>query len=53
MRDAAHRGELGAALAAAFLAGAWTEEAMVRRAADALVTRPRWLRRLVRDTRAA
>ena len=53
MRDAAHRRELGAALAAAFLAGAWTEEAMVRRAADALEPRPRWLRRLVRDTLAA
>jgi len=53
MRDASHRRELGAALAAAFLAGAWTEEAMLARAADALVTRPPWLWQLVRDTRAA
>ena len=53
MRDAAHRRELAAALAAAFLAGAWTEDAMLRRAAEVLEPRPRWLRSVVRDARAA
>ena len=52
MRDASHRRELAAALAAAFLAGAWTEDAMLRRAAEVLEPRPRWLRSVVRDTRA-
>jgi hypothetical protein len=46
------RREVAAALAAACLAGAWTEDAMVRRAAGALASRPRWLRRVVRDVRA-
>jgi RNA-directed DNA polymerase len=49
----AKRRELAAALAAAFLAGAWSENAMVRRGAAALQPRPRWLRPLVREVRAA
>jgi hypothetical protein len=47
------RRELGAGLAAAFLAGAWTESAMSRRAADAVDPRPRWLLPLVREVHAA
>ncbi len=53
MRGDSRRRELGAALAAAFLAGTWTEAAMTRRAADVVAPRPPWLRGLVRDTRAA
>ena len=53
MLTASARRELGAALAAAFLAGAWTEPAMVRRGAQALEPRPRWLPALVRDVLAA
>ena len=53
MLTASARRELGAALAAAFLAGAWTEPAMVRRGAEALEPRPRWLPALVRDVLAA
>jgi RNA-directed DNA polymerase len=51
--DAAARRELSAALAAAFLAGVWTESALVRRGAIALAPRPRWLPALVRDVLAA
>ena len=48
MSAGSRRRELGAALAAAFLAGAWTETAMVRRGGEALSPRPRWLRPVVR-----
>src|SRR3954468_9966319 len=48
MSAGSRRRELGAALAAAFLAGAWTETAMVRRGGDVLSPRPRWLRPVVR-----
>lgn len=47
------RRELAAALAAAFLAGPWQQDAMARRGASVLTPRPRWLRGLVRDVRAA
>jgi hypothetical protein len=43
------RRELGAALASAFLAGAWTEDAMSRRGGAVLDPRPPWLRPLVRE----
>ena len=42
------RKTLGAALAAAFLAGPWDEPGLIARGAEALCTRPRWLRRVVR-----
>ncbi len=48
MSVASRRRELGAALAAAFLAGAWTETAMFRRGAEVLQPRPPWMRRVVR-----
>lgn len=44
--------DIAPALAAAFLAGAWTESALVRRGAEALEPRPRWLRRVARETLA-
>ncbi len=47
------RRELSAALAAAFLAGAWTEDALARRGAEALDPRPRWLRAVARAVLAA
>jgi RNA-directed DNA polymerase len=47
------RAELGRALAAAFLAGAWTERAMADRGAGALDLRPRWLLQVVREVLAA
>jgi hypothetical protein len=53
MLTAGARQELGAALAAAFLAGTWTESALVRRGAEALRPRPRWLPALARDVLAA
>jgi RNA-directed DNA polymerase len=53
MYDRSSRRELGAALAAAFLAGAWTEDALVRRAAEVLEPRPRWVRAVVREVLAA
>jgi RNA-directed DNA polymerase len=37
---------LAPAIAAAFLAGTWTEDAMVRRAREAIEPAPRWLRRV-------
>lgn len=46
------RTELGTALAAAFLAGAWTERAMAERGRRALDPPPRWMRRLVREVLA-
>ena len=51
--DASTRRALGAALGAAFLAGRWSEQAMVRRGAQALEPRPRWLRAVVREVLAA
>ena len=42
------RSDLGRAVAGAFLAGQWTERAMVRRAAAVLEPRPRWLRPVAR-----
>jgi hypothetical protein len=51
--DPSTRRALGAALGAAFLAGRWSEEAMVRRGAQALAPRPRWLRPVVREVLAA
>src|SRR5687767_6359176 len=53
MYDASTRRALGAALGAAFLAGSWSGEALVRRGAQALATRPRWLRPVVREVLAA
>jgi hypothetical protein len=53
MPDASGRRELGAALASAFLAGAWPQDAMWRRGSDVLAPRPRWLRAVVREVRAA
>ena len=53
MYDRSRRRELGAALAAAFLAGRWTEDALVRSGADVVAPRPRWLRRLAREVLAA
>ena len=47
------RRELAAALAVAFLAGAWTEDALTRRGAAALDPRPRWLRAVARAVLAA
>jgi RNA-directed DNA polymerase len=47
--DRSRRRELAVALAAAFLAGPWTEDALVRRGASVLQPRPRWLRRLARE----
>jgi hypothetical protein len=46
------RRELAAALAAAFLAGPWSHEAMVRRGTSVLRPRPPWLRGVVRDVLA-
>lgn len=45
--------EAADALAYAYLAGSWTESAMVRRAGEALAPRPRWLRRVTREVLAA
>jgi RNA-directed DNA polymerase len=47
------RREIATALAGAFLAGRWTESAMVRRGREALTPRPRWLPALVREVLAA
>ena len=52
MSSVSVRRELSAALASAFLAGAWTEAAMVRRAAEVLTPRPAWLRVVTRAVRA-
>jgi RNA-directed DNA polymerase len=46
------REQLGAALAAAFLAGDWNEQALLERAQRTLEPRPRWLRGVVRDVLA-
>jgi len=48
MYPARTRNAIGHALAAAFLAGSWTEEALVRRGGEVLAPRPRWLRSVVR-----
>ena len=48
MYPARTRNAIGHALAAAFLAGNWTEEALVRRGGGVLAPRPRWLRSVVR-----
>jgi RNA-directed DNA polymerase len=48
-----NRREIGAVLAGAFLAGRWTESAMVRRGSEALTPRPPWLRTVVREVLAA
>ena len=53
MSDASRRRELGAALASAFLAGAWSERAILSRAAEVLEPRPRWLRPVVRRVHEA
>ena len=53
MYVAARRKEIAAALAAAFLGGRWSEDAMVRRGASVLDPRPRWLRAVVREVLAA
>ena len=52
MSSVSVRRELSAALASAFLAGVWTEAAMVRRAAEVLTRRPAWLRVVTRAVRA-
>jgi RNA-directed DNA polymerase len=44
---------LAPAIAAAFLAGTWTEDAMVRRAREAVEPAPRWLRRVAAAVVAA
>lgn len=49
MYPARTRTALGHALAAAFLAGTWSEAALVRRGAAVLEPRPRWLRSVVRS----
>ncbi len=48
MYPAHTRNAIGHALAAAFLAGPWNEEALVRRGGEVLAPRPRWLRSVVR-----
>lgn len=53
MYDRSTRRALGTALAGAFLAGPWTEGALVRRGAAVLEPRPRWLHRIVGDVLAA
>ena len=47
------RREIGATLAGAFLAGRWTESAMVRRGREALAPPPRWLPAVAREVLAA
>jgi hypothetical protein len=44
---------LAPAIAAAFLAGTWTEDAMARRAREAIEHAPRWLRRVAAAVAAA
>jgi RNA-directed DNA polymerase len=44
---------LAGALAAAFLAGEWDEDAMVRRARQAVAPAPRWIRRVAAEVLAA
>ncbi len=48
MHPARARIALGHALAGAFLAGTWEEDELVRRGADVLAPRPRWLRPVAR-----
>lgn len=48
MYPAPRRRAIGHALAGAFLAGAWNEEALVQRGGEVLAPRPRWLRSVVR-----
>jgi hypothetical protein len=45
--------QLAGALAAAFLAGEWTEDALVRRAGQAIVPAPRWVRSVAAAALAA
>ena len=52
MEDLSRRREVAGALAAAFLAGPWTREAMIRRGAGVLRPQPRWMRGVVRDVLA-
>ena len=49
-RDQTH---LAGALAAAFLAGAWNEDALVARAGQAVAPTPRWIRRIAASVLAA
>jgi hypothetical protein len=49
-RDQTH---LAGALAAAFLAGAWSEDALVARAGQAVAPTPRWIRRIAASVLAA
>jgi RNA-directed DNA polymerase len=49
-RDQTH---LAGALAAAFLAGTWNEDALVRRARQAVAPAPRWIRRVAAAVLAA
>jgi hypothetical protein len=49
-RDQTH---LAGALAAAFLAGDWNEDALVRRAGQAISPTPRWIRRIAASVLAA
>ena len=53
MHESNRQTQIAGALAAAFLAGEWTEEALLRRARRAVTPAPRWLRRIVADTLAA
>jgi hypothetical protein len=52
VEDLSRRREVAGALAAAFLAGPWTREAMIRRGAGVLRPQPRWMRGVVRDVLA-
>jgi RNA-directed DNA polymerase len=49
----ARRADIASALAAAYLAGTWTEDALVRRSAAVLAPRPRWLRSVTREVLAS
>src|SRR4051812_3192797 len=49
----ARRADIASALAAAYLAGVWNEDGLVRRSATAIATRPRWLRAVAREVLAA
>ena len=49
----ARRADIASALAAAYLAGVWTEDALVRRSAAVLAPRPRWLRSVAREVLAS
>jgi hypothetical protein len=49
----ARRADIASALAAAYLAGVWSEDGLVRRSATAVAPRPRWLRAVAREVLAS